>query len=64
MIAKIRDSKSRSRLDRFRNALPDLEAINDAALPSHHASDDAPGIQPLSPDGVRLFAEKALNALE
>ena len=64
MIGKIRDSKSGSRLDRFRKLLPELVAINDAALPSHHASDDAPGIQPLSPDGVRLFAQKALDVLE
>jgi len=37
---------------------------NEAALPSHHASDDAPGMQPLSPDGVRVFAQKALDVLE
>ncbi len=64
MIGKIRDSKSGSRLDRLRRMLPDLEAINDAALPSHHASDDVPAMKPLSPDGVRIFAEKALDVLE
>lgn len=64
MIGKIRDSKAGSRLDRFRAVLPDLEAINDAVLPSHHACDDALGMQPISPDGVRVFAEKALRVLE
>jgi wobble nucleotide-excising tRNase len=64
MIGKIRDSKPASRLDRFRKLLPELVAINDAVLPSHHASDDAPGMQPLSRDGVRLFAQKALDVLE
>ena len=64
MIGKIRVAKSGSRLDRYRKILADLEAINDAALPDHHACDDAPGMDRLSPEGVRLFAEKALSVLE
>lgn len=64
MIGKIRDSKSGSRLDRFRKLLPELIAINDASLPSHHASDDALSMQPLSPSAVSLFAQKALDVLD
>ena len=64
MIGKIRDSKHGSRLERFREMLPDLEAINEAALPAHHASDDAPGMQPISPEFVRVFSEKALSVLK
>ena len=63
MIGKIRDCAAGSRLDELKAKLPDLVAINDAALPSHHATDDVPGMPPLSPDGVRLFAQKALDVL-
>jgi hypothetical protein len=63
MIGKIRDSAPGSRLSELLPKLPDLEAINDAALPSHHAADDVPGMPPLSPDGVRLFVKKALDVL-
>lgn len=63
MIAKIRESAPGSRLHTLLPKLPELEAINDAALPSHHATDDVPGMQPLSPEGVRLFAQKALDVL-
>jgi len=31
-----------------------------APLPSHHATDDVPQMVPLTPDAVRLFAQKAL----
>lgn len=60
MIAEIRKSISGSRLYTLKTRLPDLEAINSASLPSHHAIDDVPGISPPTPEGVRLFAEKAL----
>ena len=63
MIGRIRESPPGSRLANFKNVLPHLEAINVAALPSHHASDDAPSMQPLSPDEVRIFAQKALDVL-
>lgn len=63
MIAKIRDSAPGSRLHALLTKLPELESINDAALPSHHATDDVPGMLPLTPDGVRLFAQKALDIL-
>lgn len=61
MIGKIRDSNPGSRLDGLRIKLPELEAINDASLPSHHATDDVPGMLPLTPEGVRIFAQKALT---
>jgi wobble nucleotide-excising tRNase len=63
MIAKIRDSDPGSRLDVLRASVPDLESINEASLPSHHATDDVPGMTPLTPEGVRLFAQKALDVL-
>ena len=64
MIKRIRDCETGSRLCRLKPKLSELEAINAAALPSHHATDDAPDLQPLSPEGVRLFAQKALDVLE
>lgn len=63
MIGKIRESKIGSRLRVLHTKLPDLVAINEASLPSHHATDDVPGMQPLSPDEVRLFAQKVLDVL-
>jgi wobble nucleotide-excising tRNase len=63
MIAKIRDSAAGTRLYPLREKVADLVSINDASLPSHHATDDVPGMVPLTPDGVRLFAQKALQVL-
>lgn len=63
MIGKIRGSATGSRLQVLLPKLPELESINAAALPSHHATDDVPGMSPLSPDEVRLFAQKALDVL-
>jgi wobble nucleotide-excising tRNase len=63
MIAKIRESPPKSRLYTLQAKLPELEAINEASLPSHHATNDVPGLQPLTPDEVRLFAQKALDIL-
>jgi wobble nucleotide-excising tRNase len=63
MIAKIRGSDPGSRLDALRANVPDLESINEASLPSHHATDDVPGMTPLTAEGVRLFAQKALDLL-
>jgi len=60
MIAEIRRSTSGSRLYVLKAKLPELESINDASLSSHHATDDVPGISPPTPEGVRLFAQKAL----
>ncbi len=63
LIAKIRTSGPGSRLNVLQAKLPELESINDASLPSHHATDDVPGMTPLTPEGVRLFAQKALDVL-
>ena len=63
MIGKIRASTPGSRIFALKSKLPELEAINDASLPSHHATDDVPGMPPLTPDGVRLFAHKAIDVL-
>jgi len=63
MIAKIRISNAGSRLYALRGKLSELESINDASLPSHHATDDVPGMDPLTPVAVRLFAQKALEVL-
>jgi hypothetical protein len=64
MIAKIRDTATGSRLHGLKLKLPVLEVINNASLPSHHATDDVPWMQPLTPDEVRIFAQKALDVLE
>jgi wobble nucleotide-excising tRNase len=63
MISKIRDSAPSSRLYGLQVKLSELEAINEAGLPSHHATDDVPGLEPLSPEEVRIFATKAVNVL-
>ncbi len=63
MIVKIRDSDPGSRLYALRAKVQDLVSINDASLPSHHATDDVPGMLPLTPEGARLFAQKALDVL-
>ena len=63
MIAKIRDSVLGSRINVLLPKLPELVSVNDAALPNHHATDDVPGMDPLTPEGVRLFAKKALDVL-
>ena len=63
LIGKIRECATGSRLHALKAKLPELESINDAALPSHHATDDVPGMTPLTPEGVRLFAQKALDVL-
>jgi wobble nucleotide-excising tRNase len=63
MIKKIRDSAPGSRLYPLQKKLLELGAINDASLPSHHAVDDVPGMDPLTPERVRLFAKKALAVL-
>ena len=64
MIGKIRDSAPGSRLNALKVKVLSLESINDASLPSHHATDDVPGMDPLTPAEVRLFAQKALDVLE
>jgi wobble nucleotide-excising tRNase len=63
MITTIRKSDSGSRLYALHPKVRDLESINEASLPSHHATDDVPGMLPLTPEGVRLFAQKALDVL-
>jgi len=47
----------------LKTQLPELVAINDASLPGHHASDDVPGMPQLTPEAVRIFAQKALDVL-
>jgi wobble nucleotide-excising tRNase len=63
MIKKIRGSGPGDRLEQLKSKLPDLEAINDASLPAHHATDDVPGMPPLTPSEVRVYAQKALEVL-
>jgi len=63
MIGKIKESGPGLRLHPLQVKLSDLEAINDASLPSHHATDDVPGMPPLTTEGVRVFAQKALEVL-
>lgn len=63
MIAKIRGSAAGTRLYPLREKVADLVSINDASLPSHHATDDVLGMVPLTQEGVRLFAQKALAVL-
>ena len=63
MIEKIRKSSSGERIYILQAKLTELEPINKASLPSYHASDDVPGMSPPTPEGVRLFAEKAISVL-
>lgn len=63
MIGKIREGNPGSRLCTLREKLAELESINDASLPSHHATDDVPEMDPLTAAEVRLFAQKALDVL-
>ena len=63
MLGKIRNSRPGSRLAVLQPKLEELATINDASLPSHHATDDVTGMDPLSPEGVRMFAEKALAVI-
>jgi len=63
MIGKIRDSAAGSRIYKLKSKLPDLEAINTAGLPSHHATGDVLAMPPLIPEAVRIFAQKALDVL-
>lgn len=61
MIGKVKKCDNKSRLYALREKLPELESINNASLSSHHATDDVPGMDPLTPEEVRLFAQKALE---
>jgi len=63
MLGKIRRSAQGSRIYVLQDKLTELEEINNASLPDHHASDDVPHMVPLTSDGVRIFAEKALRVL-
>jgi wobble nucleotide-excising tRNase len=63
MIDKIRKSQPGSPLYSLLGKLTEFESINEASLPSHHATDDVPNMNPLSPKEVRLFAEKVLKVL-
>jgi len=63
MIRKIRESAPGSRLYPLQVKLAELVALNDASLPSHHGVDDVAGMDPLTPERVRLFATKALAVL-
>jgi hypothetical protein len=63
MIRKIRECTMGTRLQPLQKSLTDLASINDAALPNHHATDDVAGMDPLTPEGVRIFAKKALEVL-
>jgi wobble nucleotide-excising tRNase len=63
LIERIRQSQPGTRLYALVGKLPELEAINTGSLPSHHATDDVPNLSPLTPQGVRLYAEKALSVI-
>lgn len=63
MISKIRDSKTGSPLKKLTATLAGLESINESSLPEHHAADDVPSGAPLTAEGVRIFAAKALELL-
>jgi wobble nucleotide-excising tRNase len=60
MIAKVRSCSAGGRLSQLHSSIADLDAINTASLPAHHATDDVPGMSPLSSNEVRMFAQKAL----
>ena len=63
MINKIRTSTPESLISKLKPKIPDLESINQASLSSYHATDDVPEMSPPTPEGVRLFARKALDVL-
>jgi wobble nucleotide-excising tRNase len=64
MIGKIRNCATGSPLSVVKPKLTELVSINDASLPSHHATDDDAGMTQLSAEEVRSYAEKALDVLK
>jgi wobble nucleotide-excising tRNase len=64
MIGKIHNCATGSSLFALKVKLRELDAINSAGTPSHHATDDVFGMPQLDPDETRLFARKALDVLE
>jgi len=62
MIGTIRGSTD-PRISALKDRLSILEAINVAALPSHHATDDVPGWDELTAADVRQYAQQALEVL-
>jgi wobble nucleotide-excising tRNase len=61
MIAKVRNSATGNRLSELQPHIADLDAINSAGLPAHHATDSVPHMAPLTSAEVRAFAQKALT---
>lgn len=61
MIGKIRNSSRDSRLKELEPRLRDLEELNDASLPSHHASDDAPDMPLPGRSETLRYARLALS---
>jgi wobble nucleotide-excising tRNase len=63
MINKIRESESTCRLSGLKDKVSEFELLNKVSLADHHATDDVPGLDPLTPEGVRVFARKVLDIL-
>ncbi|MDP2232728.1 MAG: hypothetical protein Q8K89_03760, partial [Actinomycetota bacterium] len=61
MIGKIRNAGRGSVLKELEPSLRDLEELNDASLPSHHASDDAIDMPMPTRKATRRYAEMALS---
>lgn len=63
MIGTIRKYAADPRFKTLASKLAELESINNSSLPEHHAADDVPSGAPLTAEGVRIFARKALDIL-
>lgn len=61
IIGKIKNASKGSRLKELEPKLRDLEELNDASLPSHHASDDAPDMPLPGRKETRRYAELAMS---
>lgn len=61
MIGKVRNAGKKSPLKALEPRLRDLEELNDASLPSHHASDDAPDMPLPGRKETQRYAELALR---
>jgi wobble nucleotide-excising tRNase len=61
MIGKIKNASRGSRLKELEPKLRDLEELNDASLPSHHASDDVPDMPLPGRSEIRRYAKMALS---
>jgi len=61
LIGKIKNASRDSRLKELEPTLRDLEELDDASLPSAHASDDVPDMPLPGRNEIRRYANMALS---